>query len=56
MTKPINGRRRRVEKLSTVATASIEIARIYRQCRHGDMDSAEAYPHGKYLELAGKMS
>jgi hypothetical protein len=54
MTKPLNERRRRVGKLTNATMVSIEIARIYRQCRRGEMDTTEGYRYANILSLLAK--
>jgi hypothetical protein len=54
MIKPLNERRRRVGKLTNATMVSIEIARIYRQCRRGEMDTTEGYRYANILAILQK--
>jgi hypothetical protein len=54
MTKPLNPKLRRVGKLTNATMVSIEIARIYRQCRRGEMDTSEGYRYANILAILQK--
>jgi hypothetical protein len=54
MTKPLNAKLRRVGKLSNSTMVSVEIARIYRQCRRGEMDTSEGYRYANILSILAK--
>lgn len=54
MTKPLNPKLRRVGKLANATMVGIEIARVYRQCRRGEMDTSEGYQFANILAILAK--
>jgi hypothetical protein len=54
MSTTVRQRRHRVGKLSNSTMVSVEIARIYRQCRRGEMDTSEGYRYANILSILAK--
>jgi hypothetical protein len=47
-------RRLRIGSLSTVTMVGCEIARLYKQCRRGEIESVEAYRLSNVLSMLAK--